>query len=79
LGRVPDRIVPGNFSPAAGWRQDRGEHAHSGGLAGPVLTQQRQHFTRLDIEAHTIDRFEGIKILTEVFTFDHEADFLKVA
>src|SRR5574337_561806 len=51
--------------------QEAGDHAHRGGLAGTVRTQQRQHLPRCDLEVQVGHGIDATVTFAEVFGFDH--------
>ena len=53
--RVPDPRLAAHLDRALIRRIDPREDLDAGALAGPVLAQQRQHFTGADIEGHVPD------------------------
>ena len=44
-------VVAGHAHPARGRRQESRDHLHGGGLAGPVRTQEAEHFAAADSSA----------------------------
>src|SRR2546430_16126711 len=59
---------------AAGSRRDEpGEHAHGGGLAGAVGSEEAEHLTRANLKAHVFHRRERVIVFGQAFGLDHES------
>src|SRR2546430_16915231 len=57
---------------AAGSRRDEpGEHAHGGGLAGAVWSEEAEHLARADLKAHVFHRRERVVVFGQAFGLDH--------
>jgi hypothetical protein len=57
----------------------RGQHTNGGGFPGTVLTKQREHLTRLNIEVDTIYSPVVAKLFAQIFGLDHIIISLAIA
>jgi len=72
LLRLGDGIVTGNPGPAEGRLEDRGQHAHGGGLARAVRPQQGQDAAGFHLQRHMVYRPEAAKVLGQLPRFKHQ-------
>ena len=70
---VFQHVVTTNADPPFGRRDEPGDHAHGGGLAGPVGTEKSQHFAGLDFKRHIVHGALAAKRLGQVFNLDHDS------
>ena len=57
--RLAAQVAAGDGGLAAGGRQQRGQHAQGGGLAGAVGPQEAEDFAGLDVQVDAGDGFDG--------------------
>ena len=69
--RVLQHVVAADRDPSRGRRDEPGDHAHGGGLAGAVGPEEAQHFAALDRERDVVHRELRAERLHQVLDFDH--------
>lgn len=60
-----DQRLPG------GWRVESEDHAHGGGFAGPVGSEESGDLSRCDLNAQFIDSTGGAVVFGQCFQGDH--------
>ncbi len=60
-----------DFGIAGGGRQEAGDHAHGGGLAGAVGSEETEDFAFFYREREIVHSEFGSELFGEVFDFDH--------
>ena len=66
-------VVTADAGPSRRWRDEPGEHAHGGGLAGGVGSEEAEHLTRAHLEAHILHGGQRAIVFGQVFGLDHES------
>ena len=69
--RVLHHVVAADRDPAGRRRNEARHHAHGGGLARAVGSQEAQHLAALDRERNVVHRELGPERLGQVFDLDH--------
>src|SRR3984893_7479006 len=64
-------VVTADAGAPGSRRDEPGQHAHGGGLARRVGTQESEHFTGPHLEAHILHRTECAVVFGQVFGLDH--------
>jgi hypothetical protein len=73
VGRVVDRHpLVARHDGAAVLRVHPGEDLHQGGLAGAVVSDQRDHFAAVDIEVDAGERLHGAEVLVDPAKRHHQ-------
>ena len=65
-------VVSADAGASGSRRDESGQHAHGGGLARRVGTQESEHFAGTHLEAHILHRAERAVVFGQVFGLDHE-------
>ena len=71
LDALLPHVEPGDRGAARARREKAGEHAHQGGLAGPVRPQEGHHLPLGNRERRVFDRDEGPVVLAQPVGVDH--------
>ena len=78
LLRLTPQVAPSNRGIPRGRRQERGEHAQGGRLAGAVGTQEAEYLPRFDMEIHAGNSLDvgppGLEDPAQVARLDHRLD-----
>jgi hypothetical protein len=67
---VAHHVEPVDLGAAAGGREQRGEDAHRGGLAGAVGPEESEHRALLHLEVDALERLHVAEMLHELFGTD---------
>jgi hypothetical protein len=71
LHGVFDHVKTGDISGTRGWRQEAGEHAHRGGLAGAIGAEKTDDLPFFDLEGDVVDSDSTSVSLGESLDFYH--------